>query len=743
MHLQPSLNNGSRRLGLEVQSVPLTDDLLTDYSLEHSQSSPDMEVDVEDSPIQSPIKAHSKENGVVVEVAGPVVIQYKDKKNREKDRAMKNDCYCWICHHTGNMLCCEKCPRVFHLKCIPLTEEPDEDWICPCCSHIIECAKLGKKAKCCRDSNLDEMLPYAIERMKSTGTEAFQQPVTVDVAPGYFDFVHNPMDIQTLGVKVKAGGFLCTEHFLNEARWILHNCIIFNGGKSRLTALARTVYNVCHHEMVEINLCPDCFLNSCLAGKDWFTLPCRKTHRLVWAKLRGFPFWPAKVLQRSGQQIDVRFFGEHNRAWIHESNTMDISEEPPVAHRNKSDATSREASDEEMNKYIENLKKMGRWPIDVSKLQEDKPTEHNIEDDKGPADPPKKKKKEMKKEVISSSSKAPKLKISSNSMMARDDNPFKFDDSEFKGTHKPETSSIQRENKDPKKFLAGPLLGPPNHAHGGGKRGKRRMSDDKVKLEVEPERERVKLKQKLSLKSKTNHVTASSSSSSMLQSPSTIVDRVFSASSTECGAWKYTNKLMDAISSMVEDMFEETRAKYKCDSERAVELATMAANLEKEQFKLDYRKNMDKDSSSSSSSSGKCKGDKCKGNRSSADDGRHEEELRNALEEQRLELAAEKERCVEEVRLRLEQEKEEAVAETKKHQWCAACSQAAMYHCCWNTSYCGYNCQTSHWPQHMYKCEQQNRAAQQGAGEGMVLARQAPNQLTSPSMPPEMNSRPD
>jgi len=66
----------------------------------------------------------------------------------------------------------------------------------------------------------------------------------------------------------------------------------------------------------------------------------------VWAKLRGFPFWPAKLLQRSGQQIDVRFFGEHNRAWIHESNTMDISEEPPVAHRNKSDATSRDASDE-------------------------------------------------------------------------------------------------------------------------------------------------------------------------------------------------------------------------------------------------------------------------------------------------------------------------------------------------------------------------------------------------------------
>ena len=45
------------------------------------QSSPgEMEVDVEDSPTTSPVK----QNGMVVEVAGPVVIQYKDKKNREK-----------------------------------------------------------------------------------------------------------------------------------------------------------------------------------------------------------------------------------------------------------------------------------------------------------------------------------------------------------------------------------------------------------------------------------------------------------------------------------------------------------------------------------------------------------------------------------------------------------------------------------------------------------------------------------
>jgi len=69
--------------------------------------------------------------------------------------------------------------------------------ITPSPQHQELCTKLGDKAKCCR-TNLAKMLPYALDRMSSSGTEAFQQPVTTDVAPNYFDFVHYPMDMQTL-----------------------------------------------------------------------------------------------------------------------------------------------------------------------------------------------------------------------------------------------------------------------------------------------------------------------------------------------------------------------------------------------------------------------------------------------------------------------------------------------------------------------------------------------------------------
>ena len=48
-----------------------------------------------------------------------------------------NDAYCWICHKEGVVICCETCPRVFHLKCIQLEASPAEDWVCPECVLIM------------------------------------------------------------------------------------------------------------------------------------------------------------------------------------------------------------------------------------------------------------------------------------------------------------------------------------------------------------------------------------------------------------------------------------------------------------------------------------------------------------------------------------------------------------------------------------------------------------------------------
>ncbi|KAK2107922.1 Protein kinase C-binding protein 1 [Saguinus oedipus] len=44
----------------------------------------------------------------------------------------------------------------------------------------------------------------------------------------------------------------CTEAFLADAKLILHNCIICNGGNHELTQIAKVVIKICEHEMNEI-----------------------------------------------------------------------------------------------------------------------------------------------------------------------------------------------------------------------------------------------------------------------------------------------------------------------------------------------------------------------------------------------------------------------------------------------------------------------------------------------------------
>ncbi|XP_062853895.1 nucleosome-remodeling factor subunit BPTF-like isoform X2 [Trichomycterus rosablanca] len=45
------------------------------------------------------------------------------------------DDHCRVCHHLGDLLCCETCSAVYHLECVkpPLLEVPEEEWQCEVC----------------------------------------------------------------------------------------------------------------------------------------------------------------------------------------------------------------------------------------------------------------------------------------------------------------------------------------------------------------------------------------------------------------------------------------------------------------------------------------------------------------------------------------------------------------------------------------------------------------------------------
>ncbi|KAF7655300.1 hypothetical protein LDENG_00058050 [Lucifuga dentata] len=292
----------------------------------------------------------------------------------------RNDFYCWLCHREGQVLCCELCPRVYHAKCLKLPAEPEGDWFCPECEKITvaECIETQSKAMMMLTiDQLSYLLKFALQKMKQPGdhprlssrpphaastqrktfnwTEPFQKPVSLEQHPDYAEYIFHPMDLCTLEKNIKTKIYGCTEAFLADAKWILHNCIIYNGGNHKLTATAKVIVKICEHEMNEIEVCPECYLSACQKRDNWFCEPCSNPHPLVWAKLKGFPFWPAKALRDKDGQVDARFFGQHDRAWVPLNNCYLMSKEIPFSVKKTKSIFN--SAMQEMEVYVENMKK--------------------------------------------------------------------------------------------------------------------------------------------------------------------------------------------------------------------------------------------------------------------------------------------------------------------------------------------------------------------------------------------------
>uniref|UniRef100_A0A8C5MUE8 Zinc finger MYND-type containing 8 n=1 Tax=Leptobrachium leishanense TaxID=445787 RepID=A0A8C5MUE8_9ANUR len=221
---------------------------------------------------------------------------------------------------------------------------------------VAECIETQSKAMTMLTiEQLSYLLKFALQKMKQPGTEPFQKPVSLEQHPDYSEYIFNPMDLSTLEKNVKKKMYGCTEAFLADAKWILHNCIIYNGGNHKLTQMAKIIIKICEHEMNEIEVCPECYLAACQKRENWFCEPCSNPHPLVWAKLKGFPFWPAKALRDKDGQVDARFFGQHDRAWVPMNNCYLMSKEIPFSVKKTKSIFN--SAMQEMEVYVENIRK--------------------------------------------------------------------------------------------------------------------------------------------------------------------------------------------------------------------------------------------------------------------------------------------------------------------------------------------------------------------------------------------------
>ncbi|KAM4084156.1 hypothetical protein ACB094_08G110900 [Castanea mollissima] len=65
-----------------------------------------------------------------------------------KDRKFsthENDDLCTICADGGDLLCCDGCPRAFHIECVPLPRIPSGTWYCRYCQNVFQKEKFVER----------------------------------------------------------------------------------------------------------------------------------------------------------------------------------------------------------------------------------------------------------------------------------------------------------------------------------------------------------------------------------------------------------------------------------------------------------------------------------------------------------------------------------------------------------------------------------------------------------------------
>ncbi|CAH1991479.1 unnamed protein product [Acanthoscelides obtectus] len=271
------------------------------------------------------------------------------------------DMFCWRCHRDGVNIVCETCPRAYHQKCLKQTINNPEHWPCPECVSILKAESTQTRSPAMKGMTLEHLcslLKFAIKRMiQCQGSEPFLNAVSEADFPDYKKYIIQPMDLTKLEKNIKNNIYGSTQAFEADAKWLLHDSIIFNSYQSKLTSAAKNIVKICKQEMAEIENCPSCYLNANTKKNTWFVEVCPKPHILVWAKLKGFPYWPAKAMQcNNSGMVDVRFFGAHDRAWVHYKDCYLYSEKDPNTFKQK--RYDIEKCIEELTIYAENLKKI-------------------------------------------------------------------------------------------------------------------------------------------------------------------------------------------------------------------------------------------------------------------------------------------------------------------------------------------------------------------------------------------------
>ncbi|KAM8817530.1 tripartite motif-containing protein 66 isoform 2-T5 [Rhynchonycteris naso] len=168
---------------------------------------------------------------------------------------IENEDFCAVCLNGGELLCCDRCPKVYHLSChLPaLLSFPGGDWVCTLCHSLTE-PEMEYDCENARYHQPGVRAPPGLSISDQKKCEKlvlslccnslslpFHEPVS-PLARHYYQIIKRPMDLSIIRRRLQKkdpAHYTTPEEVVSDVRLMFWNCAKFNYPDSEVAEAGR------------------------------------------------------------------------------------------------------------------------------------------------------------------------------------------------------------------------------------------------------------------------------------------------------------------------------------------------------------------------------------------------------------------------------------------------------------------------------------------------------------------------
>ncbi|XP_024944598.1 nucleosome-remodeling factor subunit NURF301 isoform X2 [Cephus cinctus] len=147
-------------------------------------------------------------------------------------------------------ICCDKCQDWFHGRCVGILQsEADniDEYVCPNCQRNSSVNFANMKNLNAKDLDLLKKLIKQIQGHKSAWP--FMEPVDPNEAPDYYKVIKEPMDLQTIELRINDKSYKKLSEFIGDMTKIFDNCRYYNPKESPFFKCAESLETYFVHKI--------------------------------------------------------------------------------------------------------------------------------------------------------------------------------------------------------------------------------------------------------------------------------------------------------------------------------------------------------------------------------------------------------------------------------------------------------------------------------------------------------------